>query len=531
MNGFKVRLGDGSEIGPMDLTALRTWIAQGLVDRDSPVMRPGTRRWTPLGSVPELKGAVVGHRRVGASVAARHGARARARSAVAPPPGAPARDRWRWWVSGALMLGVAGVLAALAVRPEQALPALDGTPWFQLSLSWLALGLALLPGWRLARQLVRAVLFLSGFALFALAGILIAQGERGGALLAVGSAWLLLSGLLGLLAPSLAWRGAALALVAVLAGVAGTARFGRAVENEEARRAREWTSPERRFSDDALGLTLDLPAGWALLRAGNPLLQAPPDARALLVQPRLGGFAWLIAGPAPQGVATAEQYLDGVLARRRRERAGYAAGAQANAIVGLLSGRRATASWADGDHRYSELVVAGLDGWTAFALVAWMPEAGAGRGRSGLEPLGAAISARGLLAERLRRAVDDAVSAVPHLTRAAAQQLMARSEARVLEPEEAFRRSLAALAKRLPSLTPAESRELASLTGAAYAGLTRADRGRLASYLERVRRADTTSADEDREMAGLMKTAEERLTRERLLRLQAYYEAAVQPGR
>lgn len=528
MNGFKVRLGDGSEIGPMDLPALRTWIVQGLVDRDSPVMRPGTRRWMPLGSVPELKGVAGGRRRVARSGGPRHGARARAASTGERRPDAQPLDRWRWCAAGALMLGVAGVLAVPAFRPDQALPALDGAPWLQLSLSWLALGLALLPGWRLARRLVRAVLFLGGFALFAVAGVLIAQGERGGALLAVGSAWLLVSGLLGLLAPSLAWPGAALALVAVLAGSAGAAGFGRAAESDAVRQAREWTSPERRFSDDAFGLTLDLPAGWAVLRAGNPLLQAPPDARATLVQPRLGGFAWLIAGPAPKGVATAEQFLERLLARRRGERAGYETGAHANAILGLLSGRRATASWIEGGTRHSELVVAGLDGWTAFALVAWMPEAGAGRGRSGLEPLGASFSARGLLAERLRQAVDDALAAVPHLTPAAAQQLMARSEARVLEPEQAFRRSLAALAKRLPSLTAAESRELASLTSAAYAGLTRADRGRLASYLERVRRADTTSSDEDREMARLMKAAEERLAPERLLRLRAYYDAAVQ---
>ena len=58
MGGFKVRLGDGSEIGPMDLAALRTWLAQGLVDGTSPVMRPGSRKWVPLASVPELKGAL-----------------------------------------------------------------------------------------------------------------------------------------------------------------------------------------------------------------------------------------------------------------------------------------------------------------------------------------------------------------------------------------------------------------------------------------------------------------------------------------
>ncbi len=78
---------------------------------------------------------------------------------------------------------------------------------------------------------------------------------------------------------------------------------------------------------------------------------------------------------------------------------------------------------------------------------------------------------------------------------------MARSEARVLEPEQAFRRSLAALAKRLPSLTKGESAELARLTAATYAGVPWAERSKLASYIERLRRDEPTSSDEDRTMA------------------------------
>ena len=57
MSGYKVRLSDGSEIGPMDLAALKTWQLQGLIDGDSPVMRSGSRKWVPLRSLPEFKGA------------------------------------------------------------------------------------------------------------------------------------------------------------------------------------------------------------------------------------------------------------------------------------------------------------------------------------------------------------------------------------------------------------------------------------------------------------------------------------------
>jgi hypothetical protein len=104
---------------------------------------------------------------------------------------------------------------------------------------------------------------------------------------------------------------------------------------------------------------------------------------------------------------------------------------------------------------------------------------------------------------------------------------MAQSEARVLEPDQAFRRSLAALARLLPSLTKDETRELTGLTTATYAGVPWADRTRLAGYVERVRRTETTRPEEDREMAALMKVAEERLTPARRLRLQAYYEKAI----
>jgi len=54
--GYKVRLGDGSEIGPMDLDTLRGWYVQGLITKQSPVMPPGSSRWTTLGETNEMRG-------------------------------------------------------------------------------------------------------------------------------------------------------------------------------------------------------------------------------------------------------------------------------------------------------------------------------------------------------------------------------------------------------------------------------------------------------------------------------------------
>jgi hypothetical protein len=427
---------------------------------------------------------------------------------------------------GGLLLLAAAAFGFLAWRPEQAAPAFDGAPWLQVALGTLALGLALLPGWNLARRAARVVLLLVAFALFPVAGILFAQGERGAGLLALASAWVLLSGLAALLARTLGWAGVAVCVLAIAAAGYGALRFGRAPESAASREAREWVTADRRYTDDAMGLVLDLPEGWVTLKPGNPVVTAPAEARVTFAQPRQGGRGYLVASPAPHGVATADQYLDQVVARRRTERPELKPGLRANALVGSLAGRRHDSTWSDEGVVQREVAVAGLDGWMGFALVAWMPEVAASR-PDGLEALARGLAARGLLAVRLKESVDTAVSEVPHLSAPAAEQLMAQSEARVLEPDQAFRRSLAALARLLPSLSKEETRELAALTTATYAGIPWADRTRLAGYVERVRKAETTRPDEDREMAALMKAAEEKLTPARRLRLQAYYEKAI----
>ena len=411
MSGWKVRLGDGSEIGPMDLAALRTWLAQGLVDGDSPVMRPGSRKWAPLATVPELKAVGARPRSAPRPTRQRPG-RPAPETAEAEDP--TALDLWRVRGVGALLLAAAAALGTLAWRPADASPVFDGAPWPQLALGTLALGLALVPGWDLGRRVVRVALLLVAFALFPVAGILIAQGERGAGLLALASVWLFASGLAALLPRTLGSSGLVIALLPVLAAGYGAWRFGRAPEGQGSAVARGWASPDRRFTDDALGLTLDIPEGWVALKPGNPLVAAPAEARLTLAQPRQGGFGYLVAEPAPRGVATAEQYLDRVVGRRPA-RAGLEAGQRSNALLGSLAGRRLESTWLDAGVRQREVAVAGLDGWMGFALVAWMPEATAAR-PDGLDALARGLSARGLLAVRLGAAVEAVVAGVPHLS-------------------------------------------------------------------------------------------------------------------
>jgi hypothetical protein len=523
VSGYTVRLNDGSEIGPMDFEALKTWQLQGLVDGDSPVMRSGSRSWVPLKSLPEFKGAAS----TGASGSGKSKGKASRKAAGGSVGFGPSTlDPWRVRLVGLLLLAVAAGLGFVAWHPDTVDPAFDGAPWWQMCLGTTALALLILPGWDLGRRLVRLVLVLAAFALFPVAGILIAQGERGTALLGLASAWVLVSGLTAVLARSPGWLGLLLALLPVMAGAWGVLRFGPAPESQESQLVQSWSSPDRTFSDDTAGVSLDLPDGWVILRPGNPLVTAPDEARITFAQPRLGGLGYLVVEPAPRGVANADQYLDHLLSQRRASRPNLEEEGRANAIIGELAGRRLDAHWAGDGTPYRDLTVAGQDGWMSFALVAWMPEATAAR-PGGLEALTGALRARGLLAPRLRSAVEAVVEQVPHLTPQAAELLMAQSQARVLEPDQAFRRSVVALAGLLPSLSPAETRELSSLTRATYAGVPRRNRGRLDRYIGAVRRGETTDPALDTEMAGLMREAELRLSPTQRARLQEYYERAV----
>ncbi len=47
MARYKVRLDDGSEIN-LELQAVKDWYTQGLLTRDSPVLKPGSSQWVPL---------------------------------------------------------------------------------------------------------------------------------------------------------------------------------------------------------------------------------------------------------------------------------------------------------------------------------------------------------------------------------------------------------------------------------------------------------------------------------------------------
>ena len=134
----------------------------------------------------------------------------------------------------------------------------------------------------------------------------------------------------------------------------------------------------------------------------------------------------------------------------------------------------------------------------------------------------------GTLALNLQKAVQKVTLEVPALTPAAAELLMARSQAKVLEPDQAFRRSFEALANALPGWKGGEAQEVGHLIASCYATLTPRDRTRLAAYVEKVQKHQHTTPSEDGDMAQLMKAAVLSLPEPKRTRLQALYQKAVE---
>lgn len=392
--GFRVRLDDGSEMD-MDGDMVRSWYDQGLIRGDTPMRAPGSRNWKRMDEVVEMRGWKPSDD--GGPEDVYEGA-----------PGAVGSQKWRSYVASGLMFAIAAAAAYLWFFPERWTPALAPTPWKEIALGALVLALALVRGWPIGRMFARVVMLLAAFALFPLAGLLIAQGVRGLPLLVLLSAWILASGFFAFLGAAVATSSAILFLLAILLGTAGIVYFGY------------------------------VPPGSAA---------APPPAQ--------------VAVPAPP--PTVPQTFPV---------------APASAAPSLSASPAPSPTTDPG-----------------FTL-----------------------------------AVRAATQEVPLLTPHAAEVLMSRSAAQVLEPPEAFRRAYGLVGRGLHALSKPESKEMGDLHTLIYSSLPPGERDRLGDYIDRARSRYATTPEEDRQMSQLMKTVVTSLPPDQRARLQALFEKAMIAG-
>ena len=293
------------------------------------------------------------------------------------------------------------------------------------------------------------------------------------------------------------------------------------VGSPEVRRVRAATTSERRYVDDTLGLRMELPRSWSILRPDHGFFTPLASARLSLAEPSAGAFGMLAVETPARGYPTLDAFLDRVLEERRRAEPLLNPLRREDAPGGA---RRLVATRRSGDSTIESVITVWKDGWVYYALLVWGPAEHAGQAA---EDLRQGMTLQGRMAPRLRQAIETVTTEVPLLTPAAAEMLMGQSQAQALEPAEAFRRTYLLAGRALPQLSAAEQREMGALSTELYARVPSGDRARLGPYLDRVRDGRETDPALDAQMSRVVKTAVAKLPAARRQRLQALFEKAI----
>ena len=289
-------------------------------------------------------------------------------------------------------------------------------------------------------------------------------------------------------------------------------------------------SNERRFSDPAMGVSLDIPPGWRMLKPEQDLVPNPPDAPVAMGHPDTGVLAYLVLESPSRGYLSLDDFLDRVVDARRRVNPSVRPSTRTDALIRGERARRTETSWEYDKQRYHESMVVMKRGWTYAGLVSWVPEAKAGALGPSSEVILGGLAFTGPMTTRLPEAVQTVSAEVPILTPETAELLMGQSAALVLDPPAAFRRAYEAVGRGMSALSTAEIQELGALSTALYTTLPGRERQALGSYIERVRDRQATSPAEDQAVSQLAKRAVLKLPPPRRARLQQLYTKAITAG-
>jgi hypothetical protein len=512
VSGYKVRLDDGSEVGPLDVDALKSWYQEGLIGPGTPTLKAGTRKWLPLSRLAPLHEWGGGSRRK----------RRKRKGDAGEPSVADPAPRWQSALCGLVLLAVALTAGYASFFPERWHPDLDGLPWREVGLASLVLALGLAKGWNLGRRVVRALLFLVAMGAAALGGLLFFRGAVLGAWLSLAAAWLLVVGMIVLLAPrAQTWLYTSLGLLFLAAGIGGLGRFAWRPVSDDERRIEEWAEPVAAPVPLGGGWKLDPPEGWLALRPGNPFAPDGDGVMVVLAQPRVGGFALARVDPASRVGSDVDRYLDRIVEERRRAAPSIEIVDRTDAQVAGFDARRAIGRWGSEAGAFQESTEVWRDGWLLFALTAWAPEGGAGRRQ--LDAIQESLRAEAPLTPRIEQRAAALAEAVTLLTPAAARKLVLAAETLELSPQAAFHAAAASVQRGRSGLAPQDAQRLGELTDQLFSRVPRRQRSALARYLE----SPGTDPEGSADRLQTLLSAFSALPEAERLRLQWLWEAAI----
>ena len=287
--------------------------------------------------------------------------------------------------------------------------------------------------------------------------------------------------------------------------------------------------PDRRFADHVLGVILDVPQGWLILRPDTRLVP-PSDAKLILVQPSIPAFATLRMEPRPRLVAAEDAYLDGLVESWRVYRPKLKVLERGTERLAKGQARLLRASWEEGGEPTLGSTLAFHDGWNYFSLQAWAPAAGAEAFASEFQALARAISPTGDLEARVEEATRQVELEAPELSKNAVRLLVQARMSVGAPTEDLPETSVRVVTRGLNALSIAETEEVGLLYAQVWGPLPEAERKRLGRYLNEVKAGRPVPPEESQPLRQLVKAGVLSLPEGAQVRLRALNEKAIVAG-
>ncbi len=287
--------------------------------------------------------------------------------------------------------------------------------------------------------------------------------------------------------------------------------------------------PDRRFADPALGVIVEAPQGWLILRPETPLVP-PSDAKLILAQPTVGAFATLRVESQPRLVAGEDACLDALVESWRLYRPKLQVLERGDQRLAKGQGRLLHASWEEAGEPMRGSAVVFHDGWNYFTLQAWGPAATATAFFYEFQALARGVGPPGALESRVDEAVRQVAVEAPELSRTAVRLLVQVRMSAGQPTDDLPETSVRVVNHGLIALSTAESAEMGKIYAQVWGPLPEAERNHLARYLEQVRAGRAIAPEEAQPLRQLIKAGILSLPEDVRARLQALNEKAIGAG-
>jgi hypothetical protein len=451
---------------------------------------------------------------------------------------APRRPAVRQGIDGMRVGGFATLALAAwrLIEPVVLSIWLDSGTSFGKELGWAAffglLGIAMLQGSEVARKVVLGALVLAVGAVSVLLGWLVQVGF-GHLWPIMGASLCALVGIFALVVrrdPPLPQVGAAVSLVAAgwIGSVLSTILLVGAPDLRTIRMIREWSAPTRSHDDQAAGISMRVPPGWIVLKAGNPL-KGQDRALLTLANTKVMAFAFLVRDPQPDWLLNVDQFLDGRTEAQRTDHGDAKSLDRVGGAIGAMATRRQRWSWNGEGADFNSFESAWKDADTFYYLSLIGPAVVSKNLAEELTSLERSMSFSAPWTTFLASRAEELKSYCPLLSEKSIV-VIARIFPRDSAPELYFREGYRLAFRGMPLLDPTASERLRGLMKAMFDAIPRGQIDRFGGYVERLRAGGQTSPADDQAMAAVVRAAVEKLSPGDQQALRDYFAMAISMG-